>query len=121
MNYLAAFGMDGTAIKSNSGNFSLTGLTAGTVIGNIGHTGYSFGDHLDWRTFENGKLVNPLKSTLYGDYLSNKTTITYEARKLSGYTTGTMDDIFYKNVKDYFYNYKDTNFIWNFYNKWGIK
>ncbi len=48
MNYLAAFGMDGTAIKSDSGNFSLTGLKAGVVYGTMGNTGISGAPHVDF-------------------------------------------------------------------------
>ena len=44
VDYLSAFGTQGA--RATGGG--LTGLSAGMVVGQVGKTGCSFGEHLDW-------------------------------------------------------------------------
>ena len=78
MDYLNAFGTRGVKAAEKG----LTNIPAGMVIGQVGNTGYSMGEHLDWRIFLNGQRIDPLKKGFYKQYLSS-TRATYTARMLS--------------------------------------
>lgn len=117
MSFLKNFGTAGVSFDGKQ----LNGLIAGTVLGNVGNTGYSMGDHLDWNTYQNGSVrpTNPLKSTLYGSYLSNNITANLEARYLSGLTNNSIKDN-EQQFKDYYYATRDTDFFWNYSLRYGI-
>ena len=81
MDYLKAFGTKGV----NAAEKGLTNIPAGMVIGQVGNTGYSMGEHLDWRIFPGNnpkRSVNPLENDFYKQYLSS-TRATYTAKMLS--------------------------------------
>ena len=81
MDFISALASEGVGYN----NGTLTGLPAGTVIGGVGNTGYSFGEHLDLRVARNGSQVNPteLQRSPYGSYLQGDTNETDFARLLS--------------------------------------
>jgi hypothetical protein len=79
MDYLAAFSTVGATLSGNT----LSGLAAGMVVGQVGSTGYSFGEHLDLRTYQEGLPIDPLNSDLYNSYFQ-QAPATVWARTLSG-------------------------------------
>lgn len=112
MAYLKNFGTEGVSFDGTT----MTGIIAGTVLGNVGNTGDSEGAHLDWNTYENGKAppVNPLKSKLYGEYLSTKITATADALYLSGMETKSIFDNMDK-IMEYYKATKEQSFLDDLY------
>ena len=97
MNYLAAFGMDGTAIKNDSGNFSLTGLKAGVVYGTMGNTGISGAPHVDFN------ISNSTNRSLSFSDLFKEKLYPYKQTPYAKNFSGLASRIWYENstVKSY--------------------
>ena len=113
MDYLAAFGTQGVTATGGG----LTGLPAGMVIGQVGETGYSFGEHLDWRTFQDNELIPPTQSELYGDYLSSAPA-TFEAQMLSNLPGNTPEQSWrmpetWDRIDEYWRTTRDVDWLWD--------
>lgn len=87
LDYLDTYGTAGVTLSGNM----LLGLAAGTVLGEVGSTGYSIGEHLDLRTFQGIWRVDPLNSRLYSRYLQQAPTTVW-ARTLSGLPGNTPQE-----------------------------
>ena len=113
MDYIAAFGAEGVKATGDG----LAGLPAGMVIGQVGNTGYSLGEHLDWRTFRNTRPENPLDSRIYGDYLSTAPA-TLEARLLSNLPGRTPEQSWqmpetWDRIDEYWRTTRDVDWLWD--------
>lgn len=113
MAYLKNFGTEGVSFDGTT----MTGIIAGTVLGNVGNTGDSEGAHLDWNIYEriDGKMerVFPTQSTLFGSYLRTEITATTEALYLSGMTKKSIADNISK-IEEYYKATKDRSFLMDF-------
>ena len=94
--------MDGTAIKSDSGNFSLTGLKAGVVYGTMGNTGISGRPHVDFN------ISNSTNRSLSFSDLFKEKLYPYKQTPYAKNFSGLASRIWYENstVKSYMLDFE---------------
>lgn len=82
MDYISAFATEGVTFNDGI----LSGLPAGMTIGEVGNTGYSFGEHLDFRLQLNGKQISPVdeRYSPFEEYFGGQATETEYARLMTG-------------------------------------
>ncbi|AHC14394.1 hypothetical protein [Salinispira pacifica] len=127
MSFLQNFGTEGVNFDGNA----LSGLIAGTVLGNVGNTGYSDGAHLDWNTLEYSSDLagfdpnSPLDSTLYGDYLRNDITVQSAFARYRSGGEGTPETVLdyasnLNNYRNYFEETNDIPWMWEMNLNYGL-
>jgi hypothetical protein len=90
--YISTFGTQGVSLSGSSGSFKLSGIAAGSVIGEQGMTGKSVtGVHVDSEVYNNGDLQDWNKLFNSSDY-SNRYTPDPYATNMTGYTSRKFDD-----------------------------
>jgi hypothetical protein len=92
LNYINVFGMSGTSLVLNDGGtYSLNGVKAGVTFGQMGSTGFSTADHVDFIVKNANGVVQPFSTVFPTQY--NNMYKTPWAEKYSGIET----DVYYTN------------------------